>query len=254
MLVIQFQGADKCLLQLRQEMKRAAQKRDMSPDGLSAGQAADGLIDHCLKNGGGKVFLCGAVVDQRLNIGFREYAAAGGNGVESPVISGVLIESHGVRLQKGSHLIDKGSGASGTDAVHTLFDISTLEINDLGILAAQLDGHICLRRDLLKGGGNSDNLLDKGNLKAVGKSQTAGSGDYRMYGKLAQLAARFSQKRSQRFLDIGKMAFIVRKQQLVRFVKNGDFYRGGTDVDSQGICIGCVFCSSNNCHLLFSVL
>ena len=62
MLVIQFQGADKCLLQLRQEMKRAAQKRDMSPDGLSAGQAADGLIDHCLKNGGGKVFLCGAVV------------------------------------------------------------------------------------------------------------------------------------------------------------------------------------------------
>ena len=47
--------------------------------------------------------------------------------------------------------------------------MDTFKINNLGILAAQLDGHICLRRDLLKGGGNSDNLLDKGNLQMVGK-------------------------------------------------------------------------------------
>ena len=56
-LLIQLQGADKGFLQLRQEMQRAAQEGHVPADGLAAGQAADGLVDHRLENGGGQILL-----------------------------------------------------------------------------------------------------------------------------------------------------------------------------------------------------
>lgn len=49
MFFVQFQGADKSLLQLRQKVQRAAQKGHVSPDRLAAGKTADGLIYHSLK-------------------------------------------------------------------------------------------------------------------------------------------------------------------------------------------------------------
>ena len=45
-----LQGADKGLFQLRQEMKRTAQKGNAAPNGLAAGKAGNGLIDNGLKN------------------------------------------------------------------------------------------------------------------------------------------------------------------------------------------------------------
>ena len=68
-------------------MKRAAQERHMSPDGLAAGQSADGLVDHGLENRSGQVLLGGAVIDQRLNIGLGKYAAAGRDGIKGMATS-----------------------------------------------------------------------------------------------------------------------------------------------------------------------
>ena len=45
----ELQGADKGFFQLRQKMQGAAQKCHTPPDGLAAGKAGDGLIDHGLK-------------------------------------------------------------------------------------------------------------------------------------------------------------------------------------------------------------
>jgi len=44
-------------------VQRTAEKCDMSADGLTAGKAADGLIDNCLENGSRKVFFGRAVID-----------------------------------------------------------------------------------------------------------------------------------------------------------------------------------------------
>ena len=82
----QLQGADKGGFQLRQEVQRAAQEGNGAPDGLSAGKAGNGLIHHCLKNGGGKIGPGGALVDEGLNVGFGKYAAAGGDGVHLLVV------------------------------------------------------------------------------------------------------------------------------------------------------------------------
>ena len=91
MLVIEFKCTDKRCAQLREKVERAAEKGDVSADRLSAGQARDGLIDNRLKNRCGKVFLCCALVDQRLDVRFCEDTAACCDRVEGLVIFRILI-------------------------------------------------------------------------------------------------------------------------------------------------------------------
>ena len=89
--VVKMQRPDEGRLELRQEMQRAAQERHISPDGLAAGQAGDGLVHHGLEDGGGQILLCGPLVDQGLDVRLGEHAAAGGDGVEGLVVFGVFV-------------------------------------------------------------------------------------------------------------------------------------------------------------------
>ena len=100
MLVIQLQSPDKSLLQFGKKVKRAAQKGHMSADGLAACQAGDSLIDYCLENRCGKVFFCGTVIDQRLNICFGKNTAAGCDRIKSFVILCVFIQAGCIALKK----------------------------------------------------------------------------------------------------------------------------------------------------------
>ena len=45
-----LQCTDKGSFKLRKEVERAAQEGDVTTNGFAAGQAADGLVDHRLKN------------------------------------------------------------------------------------------------------------------------------------------------------------------------------------------------------------
>ena len=141
-LPVQLQRADKGSLQLRQEVERTAQERHMSPDGFAAGQAGDSLIDHRLKDGGSQIFLCGAFIDQRLNVRLCKHSASGGNGIEGLIIFCIFVEAGGIGLNQGGHLVDEGACAPGADPVHALLHVTAFEIDDFCVLAAQLDGHI----------------------------------------------------------------------------------------------------------------
>ena len=141
-------------------MQRAAQEGHGAPYGLATGQAGNGLVDHRLKNGGGQVCPGGALVNQGLNVGFGKHAAPGGNGIDLLVALCRVVQARGVGLQKGRHLVDKGAGAAGADAVHPLLQ-TALKIDDFRVLAAQFDGHIGLRGNAFQGGGNRHDLLNK---------------------------------------------------------------------------------------------
>ena len=150
----------------------------MSPDRLSAGQSADGLVHHRLKNGRRQILLCGPVVNQGLDIGFGEHAASGGNGIKGAVILRVLVKSRGVRLQKSGHLVDKRTRSARTDAVHTLFHVAAFKINNLGVLPAKLNGNVCFRRKLFQGGGHGYDLLYKRHFQVVGEGKPPGTGNH----------------------------------------------------------------------------
>ena len=117
-------------------MQGASQKRHVPPDGLSACQPADGLVYHRLEDRRGEVFLGSAVIDQRLDVRLSEYAAPGGNGIEGMIIPGILIQARSICLKEGCHLIYERTGSAGADTVHTLFNISPFEVDDLRVLAA----------------------------------------------------------------------------------------------------------------------
>ena len=187
MFIIQLQSTDKGLTQFRKKMERAAKESYMSTDRLSAGKTGNGLVYHCLKNGSRKIFFGSTFINQRLDVCFCKNTASGSDRIKGFVIPGIFIQACSICLQKGSHLINKGSCTSCTDPVHTLFNIAAFKINDLGILAAKLNGNVCLRRDLLKSSGNCNDLLDEWNLQMVGKCQTAGTSDHRMESQLSKL-------------------------------------------------------------------
>ena len=74
-------------------MERAAQEGHGAADRLSAGQAADGLVDDRLENGCGEIFPRSALVDEGLDIGFCENAAAGRNRVDHLVVFGIFVQA-----------------------------------------------------------------------------------------------------------------------------------------------------------------
>ena len=186
MFIIQLQSTDKGRPQFGKKVERAAKESYMSTDRLSTGQAGNGLVYHCLKNGSRKVFFGSTFVDQRLDVCFCKNSASGSDRIEGFVILSIFIQACSICLQKGSHLVNKGACTSCTDPVHTLFNIATFKINDLGILAAKLNGNICLRRNLLESSGNCNDLLDKWNLQMVGQCETAGTSDHRMESQLSK--------------------------------------------------------------------
>ena len=137
-------------------------------------------MNDCLLYTSSQVFPGGALINQGLYVGFCKHTAAGRNGVDGFIMFRIIVKAGGVCLQQGSHLVNKRTGASRADSVHSLVDASG-EINDFCVLAPQLDGDIGLRSEVQKRGGNGHHLLDKGNLQTGGERESSGTGYDRDY-------------------------------------------------------------------------
>ena len=230
----QLQRADKGLFQLRQEVQRPAQKGHAAPDGFTAGKAGDGLVHHRLKDRGGQIGTGSALVDERLDVGLGEHAAPGGDGVQLLIVRRRVVKALGVGLQQGGHLVDEGAGAAGAHAVHPLLQ-ATGEIDDLGVLAAQLDGHIRLGIALLQRRGHRHHLLHKGDVQRTAQVDGAGAGDGGPQGAVAQGLPRFPQQVGQRLLGVGLMAAVIAVDDVVVVVQYHQLHGGGANVDTSAI-------------------
>ena len=161
----------------------------MAADGLAAGKARNGLVDDRLEDRGGEVGLRRALVDEGLNVRLGEHAAARGDGVDLLIVRGLAVKARGVGLQKGGHLVDERARAAGADAVHALLE-PALEVDDLGVLAAELDGDVYLRGGALKRLCHGHDLLYEGDAERLGKVDRAGAGGAQFERALAERCAR----------------------------------------------------------------
>ena len=75
-------------------------------------------------------------------------------------------------MQQSGHLVDERARAAGAGAVHALLD-AIIEVDNLGVLAAQLDGDIGGRDEGLDGTLAGDDLLDKLQIEPLGQQQAA---------------------------------------------------------------------------------
>ena len=145
---------------------------------------------------------------------------------------GIFVETGGVRLEQGSHLVDEGSGSAGADAVHALLDGAVFEIDNLGVLTAKLDRDIGLRRNLLQCGGDSDHFLREGHADAVCERKSARAGDDRVHRDIAARVEGLRNEVAQGRLDIRVVTLVIGEEKVMVRVQKSDLDRGGANIDS----------------------
>ncbi len=193
------------LAQLRQEVERAAEEDDVAADRVAAGEAGDGLRGDGLEDRGGEVGVRGALVEQRLQVGLREDAAAGGDRVEVRVRGRQGVEARGVGVQQVGHLVDEGARTAGARAVHPLLD-DRVEERDLGVLAAELDDHVGLRLEALDRGRTGDHFLYELDAHQVGDAEAGRAGDSAAEGVVGVLGGDLVEQRAQGATGVGVVA------------------------------------------------
>ena len=167
-LLVQIEREVEAVAQLGEILQRAAQEGDVAADGTAARQARDGLGHDGLEDGGGHVFGAGTLVEQRLDVGLGKNAAAAGDGIDGGGVGREFVKAASVGVQQSGHLVDEGARAAGAGAVHALLD-AVVEVDDFGVLAAQLDGNIGGRDEGLDGTLAGDDLLDKLQVEPLGQ-------------------------------------------------------------------------------------
>ena len=220
------------MAQLGEVLQRAAQEGDVAADGTAARQTRDGLGHDSLEDGSGHVLGAGALVEQRLDVGLGKDAAAAGDGIDGGGVGRELVEATGIGVEQGCHLIDERARTAGAGAVHALLD-AVIEVDDLGVLATQLDGNIGGRDKGLDGAFAGDDLLDKLQVEPLGQQQAARAGNgaghlgRRQHGRsaLEQVAGAGA--------NVGVVALVLSVDDLVVVVEHGKFNGGGAHVDAQ---------------------
>ena len=220
------------MAQLGEILQRAAQEGDVTANGTAARQARDGLGHDGLEDGSGDVLGAGALVEERLHVGLGKDAATAGDGIDGGGVGRELVEAARVGVQQSGHLIDERARAAGAGAVHALLD-AVVEVDDLGVLAAQLDGDIGGRDEGLDGTLAGDDLLDKLQVEPLGQQQAARAGNgaghlgRRQHGRsaLEQVAGASA--------DVGVVALVLGVDDLVVVVEHGELNGGGAHVDAQ---------------------
>ena len=231
-LLVQVEREVEAVAQLGEILQRAAQEGDVAADGTAARQARDGLGHDGLEDGSGDVLGAGAFVEQRLHVSLGKDAAAAGNGIDGGGVGREFVKAAGVGVQQGCHLVDERARTAGTGAVHALLD-AVVEVDDLGVLAAQLDGDIGGRNESLDGAFAGDDLLDKLQVEPLGQQQAARAGDgaghlgRRKHGRstLKQVAGAGT--------DVGVVALVLGVDDLVVVVEHGKLDGGGAHIDAQ---------------------
>ena len=231
-LLVQIEREVEAVAQLGEVLQRAAQEGDVAANGTAARQARDGLGHDGLEDGGRHVLGAGALVEERLHVSLGKDAAATGDGIDGGGVGRELIEAARVGVQQGCHLVDERARAAGAGAVHALLD-AVVEVDDLGVLAAQLDGDIGGRDKGLDGALAGDDLLDKLQVEPLGQQQTARAGNgaghlgRRQHGRsaLEQVAGAGT--------DVGVVALVLGVDDLVVVVEHGKLNGGGAHVDAQ---------------------
>ena len=135
-------------------------------------------------------------------------------------------------MEQGGHLIDEGARAAGAGAVHALLD-AVVEVDDLGVLAAQLDGDIGGRDKGLDGAFAGDNLLNKLQVEPLGQQQAARAGNGTGHLGSRQHSRSTLEQVAGAGTDVGVVALVLGVDDLVVVVEHGKLNGGGADVDAQ---------------------
>ena len=212
-------------------MQRPAEEHDVAFDAPALRQSRDGLIDDRLVYGCGYIFFFCALVEQRLDVGFRKHAAAARDGIDALMLQRQFVQLFHGDIEQRGHLVDKGAGAACAAAVHALIHAAPEE-DDLRVFSAQF--HHDVRRGFqhLHHLAGSEDLLYERKACCFGKAQSGAAGDRRGKRSALQEALRLLGEFHRFLPHLGKMSFVFLKQDL-SVLHDDDLRRGGPDVQAH---------------------
>ena len=135
-------------------------------------------------------------------------------------------------VHEGGHLVDEGAGAARAGAVHALLD-ARIEVDDLGVLAAQFDGDVGLRDEGLHGALGGDDLLDKLQIQPLREQKPARTGDGAGHAGISQHAGGARKQVASAGAHVGVVALVLGVDDLVGVVEHGELDRGRPHVYAQ---------------------
>ena len=231
-LLVKFQRLVESLAQLGQILQRAAQKCHMTPNGTSARQAGDGLRDHRLEDGGRDILPTRALVQKRLHVSLSEHAATRCDGVNGGMALRQLVQATRISIQQRGHLVDERTCAARARAVHALLD-AVVEVDDLRVLAAQLNGNVGRGNKRLNGSLGGNDLLHEFNVKPLREQQAARSGNGDTHALRRICLSSLAQHLHDSSAHVCVMTAVNGPLNLVQSVKHRKLHRGRTHVDAQ---------------------
>ena len=231
-LVVQVKRDVEAAAQLREVLQRAAEKRDVAADRVTTSQARNGLVCNGLEDGGCDVGRSSTLVEQRLNVGLSKNAAARCNWVDLLDVFCQLVEAGCVGLKERRHLVDERTGTTCAGTIHALLN-TVVKVDDLCVLAAQLNGYVGLRNQRLNSALGSDDLLNKLQVKPLCQQHSAGTGDCGVHGCLANVLLGFDKQGARSCTNVGVVTLVVCVNQRAVLVDDGQLYGCGTNVDAQ---------------------
>ena len=135
-------------------------------------------------------------------------------------------------MEQRGHLVDERAGAARARTVHALLD-ALVEVDDLGVLAAELDGHVGLGDKRLHSALASDDLLHELQAQPLREQKAARAGDGAGHGRVGQHRIGAGKEVAGASAHIGVVALVLGVDDSVLIVQHGELHRGGAHVDAQ---------------------
>ena len=143
-----------------------------------------------------------------------------------------FVQAARVGVQKRGHLVDERAGAAGARAVHALLD-ALVEVDDLRVLAAQLDGHVRFGDERLNRRLGGDDLLHELNAQPLRQQKPARARDGNRHALVAEVGRGRLQHLHDGGAHVGVVALVHRIAHLVCVVEDGQLHRGRSHVDAD---------------------
>jgi len=148
------------------------------------------------------------LIEKGLNIGFREHAAARGDGVHLFRAQGQLVHFADFEVQKRRHLVDEGARAARATAVHALFGTARDE-DDLRVLAAEFHGRVRVGIIFADGGKRRLYFLYERNAAPLREPKPRRARDAH-FDVAAEFFPHGGKARKHALLDFREVAFVTR--------------------------------------------
>ena len=137
-------------------------------------------------------------------------------------------------MQKGCHLVYEGASAACTGLVHAQIYASA-EIEDLGVLAAELDGNVGLGCDLRDNARGSNNLLYEGKSQDGCEIEGSGACDRTLDSKVRVEGVQLCQYVCKGLARGRAVTLVFLKENLALGIGQHSLDRDGPQVDSQKV-------------------